>query len=238
MKKIKKNKKINEAKFDTYDTVPVRDVDPASEDHPLLAVTFAEENNIGPDGSIIDLFTPDEKKKLLQMCKNGEFSQFETSVIHYLMSEAGTLEDLGAMMGAVSRRSKGEPMSKPAALKELNRILEIMSKRSKAKFGKAIDLKKIKSYQSEMKKITAARIKKQKEAKHYANKVEREFWQNLKELRQVQSQHGLERAKLMGYDEWIKQGKPKNTYPYPRKFAPMDKDISKMKKFGGVQDEK
>lgn len=59
------------------------------------------------------------------------------------MSEVATLEDVGAMIGAVSRRTKGEPTSKVAALKEINRILAIVAKRSKAKFGKEVDLAKI-----------------------------------------------------------------------------------------------
>ena len=238
-KKNKKTKKVNEAIYDPGDTVPVRGVNGLDTDnHPLLAVKYAEEHGLGPNDTIINCFTPDEKKQLLKMCKNGEFNQLETAVIHYLMSEVATLEDLGAMIGAVSRRTHGEPTSKVGALKELNRILAVIAKRSKAKFGKEIDLKKAAKYMKEMKKIEAWRKKKERDAWHYANKVEREFWQNLKELRQEQSKHGLPTAKLMGYDEWIAAGKPKNTYPYPRKFAPMDKDISKMKQFGGSPDER
>lgn len=59
------------------------------------------------------------------------------------MSEAATLEDVGAMIGAVSRRTKGKPASKVAALKEVNRILAIIAKRSKAMFGTEVDLTKI-----------------------------------------------------------------------------------------------
>ena len=54
-------------KFDTYDTVPVRGVETGMDangnefDDPILAITFAEQNKIGPNNTIVDLFTPDEK---------------------------------------------------------------------------------------------------------------------------------------------------------------------------------
>lgn len=128
-----------------------------------------------------------------------------------LMSECATLEDLGAMIGAVSRRTKGEPTTKNGAKRELNRILAIVAKRSKAKFGKAADLTKIREYTREMKKIQEWRKKKAHEAERYARQQEREFYETLRELRKVQDAYGLPRSKY-----------------YVRKFAPADKDISKM----------
>lgn len=60
--------------YDPYDTVPVRDFDPDSEDQPILAVKAVEDAGLGPDQSIVGTFTIDEKKRLLQMIKAGEFS--------------------------------------------------------------------------------------------------------------------------------------------------------------------
>ena len=223
MKKItktKKTKKLNEAIYDPGDTVPARGPE-AGEDHPLLAVKYAEEHNLGPNDTIINTFTQDEKQQLLKMIKKGEFSQLEAAVIKALMSEAATLEDVGAMIGAVSRRTKGEPTSKVAALKEVNRILAIVAKRSKAKFGKEVDLTKIPQYKREMKRLQEWRKKKAREAEKYARAQEKEFYRLLKELHREQS----------------KQGLPQSKY-YIKKFAPADKDISKMKQFGGTPDER
>ena len=190
-KKSSKTKKIvKEAIYDPGDTVPVRGVDPDG-DHPLLAVRYAEEHNLGPNDTIIDTFTQAEKQQLLKMIKKGEFSQLEAAVLKALMSEAASLEDVGAMIGAVSRRTKGEPTSKPAALKEINRILAIVAKRSKAKFGKEVDLTKIPQYNREMKRLQAWRKKKAREAERYAKQQEREFYQILKELHREQSKLGL-----------------------------------------------
>lgn len=107
------------------------------------------------------------------------------------MSEAATLEDVGAMIGSVSRRTGGQPTSKPAALKEVNRILGIVAKRSKAKFGKEVDLTKIPQYKREMKRITEWRKKKARQAEKYAKQQEAEFYKALKELHQEQSKRGL-----------------------------------------------
>lgn len=218
--------------YDPGDTVPVRGVEPG-EDHPLLAVQMAEQNNLGPNDTIINTFTVEEKKKLLKMIKNGEFSQLEGAVLKALMTEVASLEDIGAMIGAVSRRTQGAPASKPAALKEINRILEIVAKRSKAKFGKAADLNKLKAYQREQKKLAAWRVKKAKEAERHARQVEKEFYQNLKELRATQKAHGLPQARQVDPEDWEPGS---GNVPYIRKFAKADADISKMKQFGGTPD--
>lgn len=218
--------------YDPGDTVPVRDVVP-SEDHPLEAVKYAEEHNLGPNNTIIDTFTPEEKQKLLKMIKKGEFSPLEAGVIRALMSEAATLEEVGAMIGAVSRRSGGEPVSKPAAIKEINRILEIIARRSKAKLGKAVDLSKIAEWKREQKKLAAWRIKKAKEARRYADKVEKEYWQLLKELRATQKAYGLKPAKRVHRDNW-KPGS--GDVPYIHDFAKADKNIDTMPQFGGKAD--
>ncbi len=219
----KKNKKpLKEAIHDPGDTVPVRGLETGKDaDDYLLAVKYAEENDLGPDDTIINTFTPAEKTLLLKMIKNGEFNQLEAAILKMLMSEAGTLEDIGAMIGAVSRRTKGAATSKPAAIKEINRLLQIVAKRSKAQFGTAADLSKIRGYKSEMRKIEEFRRKKAKDAEKYAKQQEAEFYRLLKELNQAQTDKGL----------------PKSKY-YVRKFAPGDKDISKMKQFGGTPDAK
>lgn len=217
---MKDKKEVKEAIYDPGDTVPVRGVDSGSE-HPLLAIKFAEENDLGPDDTIVNLFTQSEKQQLAKMIKKGEFSQLEAAVLKYLMTEEGNLEDVGAMIGATSRRTKGAPTSKPGALKELNRILELVAKRSKAKFGKAADLNQLKTYKREMKRVAEWRKKKAKEAERYAKQQEKEFYKLLKELHGVQKDKGLPQSKY-----------------YVRKFAPSDKDISKMKQFGGTPDNK
>ena len=215
--------------YDPGDTVPVRGVEQGGDD-PLLAVKMAEMNNLGPNDTIVNTFTPEEKKKLLTMIKKGEFTQLEGAILKMLMSETASLEDIGAMIGATSRRTQGAATSKPAALKELNRILEVVAKRSKAKFGKAADLTKIKTYNDEMKKIAQWRAKKAREAQVYANKVEREYWKLLAELRRAQKKAGLKPARLVDPDDW-KPGS--GDIPYIRKFV-KDKNVDTMKQFGGT----
>lgn len=142
-----------------------------------------------------------------------------------LMSEAATLEDVGAMIGASSRRTKGAPASKTAAIKELNRILAIVGKRSKAIVGKAVDLNKIAEYRREQKRLAAWRIKKAREAKRYADKVEKEYWQLLKDLRATQKAHGLKPARRVHRDDWTPGS---GDVPYIHDFAAADKDIDAM----------
>jgi len=73
--KTKKTKKLNEAIYDPGDTVPVRGPEVGDgADHPLLAVKYAEEHGLGPNDTIINTFTQDEKQQLLKMIKKGEFS--------------------------------------------------------------------------------------------------------------------------------------------------------------------
>lgn len=218
--------------YDPGDTVPVRGVDP-NEEGPLLAIKYAEENNLGPNDTIVDTFTKDEKINLLKMIKKGEFNQLEAAVLRALMSEAATLEDIGAMIGAVSRRSKGKPVSKPAAIKELNRILDIVAKRSKAKIGKTVDLSKIGAYQREMRKNLQWRKRKERERQRYVNKVEREFYTLLADLRRTQKEYGLKRAKQVDWNDW-KMGS--GDIPYIKTFAPKDKNIDAMPEFGGKAD--
>lgn len=215
--------------YDPGDTVPVRDVDP-NEEGPLLAVTYAEEHKLGPNDTIINTFTQDEKQQLLKMIKKGEFSQLEAGIIRSLMSEAATLEEVGAMIGAVSRRTGGAPASKPAAIKEINRILKIVAKRSKALIGKEIDLNKISAYRREQKRLAAWRAKKAREAKRYANDVEKEYWKLLKELRATQKAHGLKPARQVHRDDWTPGS---GNVPFIHDFAAADKNIDAMPQFGG-----
>lgn len=149
------------------------------------------------------------------------------------MSEAANLEDIGAMIGSVSRRTQGAATSKPAALKELNRILATVAKRSKAKFGKEADLSRLKTYGDEMKKIAMWREKQARKAKAYANKQEREFYRLLADLRRTQKQYGLKPAKQVDIEDW-KPGS--GDIPYIRKFAKADKNIDTMPQFGGKKD--
>lgn len=171
------------------------DIDFENNPHPIVAVAFAEENNLGPNETIVDIFTPDEKLKLSKMIKHGEFNQQESAILQYLMSEAGTLESLAVMLGARSERTKGKPMSKVAALKEINRILNVVAKRSQAKLGKRIDLAKIAEYRKEMKAQEIQRKKEARENKKKARIAYQEFQTALKELWAVQTAHNLPRTR-------------------------------------------
>lgn len=167
------------------------DGDVKNEGHPLEAIAYAEENGLGPNETIIDVFTPAEKEKLSKMIKHGEFSQQEGAVLRALMSEELKLEDLAVMLGAKSKRTKGQPMSKIAARKELNRILDLVAKRSSAKIGKKIDLGKLAEYKREMRKADALKKKKAKENKRAEKQARADFWKLLKKLNIEQRKHGL-----------------------------------------------
>ena len=228
------------AKYDTNDTVPVRGVEVGKDsygeeyDHPLLAIAMAEENKLGPNNTIVDLFTPDEKTKLNAMIRKGEFTQLEGAVLHALMSEAATLEDVGAMLGAVSRRTKGKPTSKAGAIKELNRILQKVAEESKAKFGRAVDLNKLKKFDVLMKQAREERKRKAREARRRANAAEKEYWRLLKELREVQKAHGLNPARQVSRDRWEPGS---GDVPYIHDFAKADKNIDTMPQFGGKRED-
>ena len=165
--------------------------DPDSDDHPLEAIVYAEQNNLGPNETIIDTFTPEMKVKLSKMIKHGEFTQQEAAVLQYLMGETATLESLAVMLGAKSERTHGQPMSKPAALKELNRILDVVAKRSQAKIGKRIDLSQIAQFKKAQKQQQIERNKEKREERKRAREAYKEFWRLQRELHQVQRAHGL-----------------------------------------------
>jgi len=243
--------------------LPPTDVEPSGDDG-ALAVKAVEEAGLGPNDTILNTFNDAEKKKLDKMLsgRNSQFSRLEAGVIKMLMSDTctldelmdmcdavnkklprnpeaasrkagnaikaiqtrgGDLEDVGTMIGSHSRRSKGAPVSKSAAIREINRILEIIAKRSKARFGKAIELQKIIDFRDWIRRTTAEKLKEYKKAQTqkriYANKVAKEFYKLVADLHRTQDRHGL----------------PRSEY-YIDKFAPQDKDISKMKRFGGTPD--
>ena len=165
--------------------------DPDSDDHPLEAIVYAEQNNLGPNETIIDTFTPEMKVKLSKMIKHGEFTQQEAAVLQYLMGETATLESLAVMLGAKSERTHGQPMSKPAALKELNRILDVIAKRSQAKIGRRVDLSQIAQFKKQQKQQQIERNKEKREERKRAREAYKEFWRLQRELHQVQRAHGL-----------------------------------------------
>lgn len=168
------------------------DVSPEGlQDRPVEAVAYAEEHNLGPNQTIVSVFTPDMKKKLKKMLRYGEFNKKEAAVLKYLMTEEGNLDDLSVMLGAASKRTNGAPMSKVAALRELNRILEVIAKRSYVKLGRRVDLSKIKEYKIAMRKADAERHREQKEQKRLAREAYKEFWAALKDLNATQRKHGL-----------------------------------------------
>lgn len=170
--------------------IPPQDVDPNGDD-PSTADAAAKEAGIDDNGTIVNTFTPQEKETLLKQIKHGEYSPLEAAVLRILMGEACTLDELGVMLGATSKKTKGAPMSKVAALKELNRILAIVAKRSKLKLGKAVDLTQISKVKREIRQQNAEKRRQAKEKEKYRREMQKQFWQELKELNKVQRQHGL-----------------------------------------------
>lgn len=185
---------------------PRHDVDPADvENIPSDAEEFALANGLGPDDTIMSVFTPQEKERLLKAMKHGEFNPRESAVLKALMSageaegNAFNLDELGVFIGAASPRTKGQPTSKVAALKELNRILAVLAKRSYIKFGKKIDVDALKNFQkvrNEMLRANKAKAAERKrriraEQKRRAE-AQKEFWKNLSELNRLQRSMGLE----------------------------------------------
>lgn len=161
----------------TENPFPKKGLDTSPEglkDHPLTAVEFLEKNHLDKDTPIVTLFTPQQKKELLKMFKHGEFNPRESAVLKAMMAtgdegEAFNFEELGVFIGAASPRTKGEPTSKVAAYKELNRILEVLAKRAHFQ-GKTFNLelfKKFKHDRNELikknKKLAAERKKKERE---------------------------------------------------------------------------
>jgi len=160
-------------------------------DHPLTAIKYAEEKGIKDEDTIISTFTPKEKDDLLKLIKHGEFNAREAAVIKALICEAMSLEELGVYLGVASPKTKGEPMSKVAALKELNRILSVLTKRAYLKTGKKVDLKQIAVMKRKMKEEQAAKNKKAKELAKKRRDLMKEFWKELYALNKVQREHGL-----------------------------------------------
>lgn len=160
-------------------------------DDPALADEFAKQNDIGDNETILTLFTPDEKLKLQKMIKHGEFNKTEAAILNALMSEVFNLDQLGVWLGVASPRTKGKPMSRPAVLKELNRILTVVAKRSKSKLGREVDLSQISKVKRE---IRASNAEKRRQARIKARerkRLEKEFWQAQNELNRVRRDHGL-----------------------------------------------
>lgn len=119
-------------------------------DHPLTAEEFAEQHGLDKNTPIETVFTPQQKQQLLKMMKHGEFTPRESAVLKAMMAtkeegEPFNFEELGAFIGAASPRTKGEPTSKVAAYKELNRILNVVAKRAKFQ-GKTFNLELFKQF--------------------------------------------------------------------------------------------
>lgn len=163
----------------------------AEEGDPLEAIAYADENDLGVNDTIINIFTPAEKEKLSKMIKHGEFNQQESAVLRALMSELLKLEDLAVMLGAKSKRTQGQPMSKIAARKELNRILDVVAQRSQAKIGRRLDLNKIAEYRQQMRQNEVLRRKQARENKKREREARKEFFELLKELNATQREYGL-----------------------------------------------
>lgn len=194
---------------------PKKGVDTSPEgmqDHPLTAEKWAEEHGIDKNTPIVTLFTPQQKKELLRMMKHHEFNDRESAVLKAMMStgdegEAFNFEELGVFIGASSPRTKGEPTSKVAAYKELNRILEVLAKRAHFQ-GKTFNLelfKKFKHDRNELikknKKLAAERKKKEREMARRRAEAQKEFWKELTELNKLQRSKGLEPSR---YDKIMK----------------------------------
>ena len=166
---------------------------------------FAGVRGIGKNESLLAGLTPEEKDKLLKLCKKKVFNPLETAVIKMLMNTQLSLEDLGVFLGATSKKTGGKPMSKVAAKKELDRIIKVVAKRSQLKFGRAIDLNKIK----DLKRIMRDRQEQIAADKRYYREQMKEFWKNLKELQATQRELGLPTTKA---SQFLKTGSQQREY--------------------------
>lgn len=166
---------------------------------------FAGVRGIGKNETLLAGLDPEEKDRIIKMCKRKEFNPLESAMLKILMNTQLGLEDLGVFLGATSQKTGGKPMSKVAAKKELDRIIKVVAKKSKLKYGHAIDLNKIK----ELKK--ALRIKQEKiaEDKRYYRQQMKEFWKNLKDLQATQRELGLPTTKA---DQFLKIGVNQREY--------------------------
>ena len=202
-------------KNDKKPAFPKQGVDTSPEgmqDHPLTAEEFAEKNGLDKNTPIETIFTPQQKNELLKMMKHGEFSPRESAVLKAMMAtkeegEPFNFEELGAFIGAASPRTKGEPTSKVAAYKELNRILNVVAKRAHFQ-GKTFNLelfKRFKHDRAEMikrnKKLAAEQKKKQREEARKRADAQREFWRELSELNKLQRSMKLEPSR---YDKMMR----------------------------------
>lgn len=155
--------------------------------NPADAEKLAKDEN----ASVLVNLTADEKDKLLKMCKHGEFNQRESAILKVLLGSEWNLNDIGAFLGAASPKTQGKPMSRPAALKELNRIENVVVKRYKQATGKDIDLSAIPKLKRQMKKNVADKKREKWTEERKRKELMREFWKELKEVNRVRRSLGL-----------------------------------------------
>lgn len=188
---------LNKDKYAGIESIDDNDVEAIDE--------FAGVRGIGKNETLLSGLDPEEKDRIVKMCKRKEFNPLESAMLKILMNTQLNLEDLGVFLGATSQKTGGKPMSKVAAKKELDRIIKVVAKKSKLKYGHAIDLNKIK----ELKK--ALRIKQEKiaEDKRYYRQQMKEFWKNLKDLQATQRELGLPTTKA---DQFLKIGVNQREY--------------------------
>lgn len=144
------------------------------------------------DTPITALFTPEEKQRLMKMIKHGEFNVKEAAILKVLMAEAFNFEELGVYLGVCSPKTKGEPMSKIAARKELMRILKVLGKRAHINADALMNVGKTMSANAAEARAKRADYKrKYKEYQRRKRDAYKEFWDNLRELNRAQRKAGL-----------------------------------------------
>ena len=152
--------------------------------------------------------------------EKAEIAKKSQSARKYMAADPATLQDVGVVIGAGSRRTNGKPVSKPAAIKEINRILKVVAKRSKAKYGTAIELEKFAELKDEIRHQVetrkAAEKKAQFEERKRANAAAKEFYKLIAELHREERKHGIAPSEY-----------------HIDKFLPPDLNIDELPQFGG-----
>lgn len=158
---------------------------------PMDAEEYAVEQGIDPNATVLATLTPAEKERLMKMCKHHEFNKREAAVLKMLMGEIWNLDDIGAFLGAASPKTKGKPMSRVAAKKELDRIVNVVGKRAKLQLGREVDLNQIPELKRQMKATATQKKLMKRDEERRRKELMKEFWAELKEVNKVRKGLGL-----------------------------------------------
>lgn len=158
---------------------------------PMDAEEYAIQQGIDPESTILATLTPAEKERIAKMCKHHEFNKREAAILKVLMNEIWNLDDIGAFLGAASPKTKGQPMSRVAAKKELDRIVNVVGKRAKLQLGREVDLNQIPELKRQMRATATQKKQMQREQDRRRRELMKEFWNELKEVNRLRKTMGL-----------------------------------------------